>query len=493
MVRIHPLPAGEAASGDFSAVIGGERATPWLCRVSAMPYNTVWPGHQRPLEQTDPASFLSLEMQEPVEVRLTANRPFAEAVVRPLNKGVQPRVSGREIAFTIAQPGAYTVELDGFHRALHLFANPLTDFGVDKSAPNVRYFGPGVHEVGDLELSSGETLFVDGGAVLYGSVRAIHKKNVRIVGYGVIDGSREVRTNDTKLIAADGSGARDLRDEATLRAFLREANVLKGCVQLYSCEDCEIAGVIARDSATFAYILADCQRVNCEWLKTIGMWRYNSDGIDLFNSRYVRIANGFFRDFDDCIVLKGIKGWDRENVRHISVTGCTVWCDWGSALELGAETCADEYSDILFADCDVIHATHVCMRTHNSDRAHVHDMLLFDIRCEYSAHDLACTYQEDMAKPYTPAHGTPQLIASPVYDGPFSDDHILGQTSRVRYEKIQILGPEGMEMPACCFGGQDGAHANREIVLENVSFNGRRLLPEQIRLEKSPFDEVALK
>ena len=95
MVRIHPLPAGEAASGDFSAVIGGERATPWLCRVSAMPYNTVWPGHQRPLEQTEPASFLSFEMQEPVEVRLTANRPFAEAVVRPLNKGVQPRVSGR--------------------------------------------------------------------------------------------------------------------------------------------------------------------------------------------------------------------------------------------------------------------------------------------------------------------------------------------------------------------------------------------------------------
>lgn len=111
-------PRAKPASGDFSAVIGGERATPWLCRVSAMPYNTVWPGHQRPLEQTESASFLSFEMQEPVEVRLTANRPFAEAVVRPLNKGVQPRVSGREIAFTIAQPGAYTVELDGFHRAL---------------------------------------------------------------------------------------------------------------------------------------------------------------------------------------------------------------------------------------------------------------------------------------------------------------------------------------------------------------------------------------
>ena len=27
MVRIHPLPAGEAASGDFSAVIGGDQVT----------------------------------------------------------------------------------------------------------------------------------------------------------------------------------------------------------------------------------------------------------------------------------------------------------------------------------------------------------------------------------------------------------------------------------------------------------------------------------
>ena len=59
--------------------------------------------------------------------------------------------------------------------------------------------------------------------------------------------------------------------------------------------------------------------------------------------------------------------------------------------------------------------------------------------------------------------------------------------------EVAELDTAQREMPACCFGGQDGAHANREIVLENVSFNGRRLLPEQIRLEKSPFDEVALK
>ena len=138
--------------------------------------------------------------------------------------------------------------------------------------------------------------------------------------------------SDTLLIAVDYDiNGRDLRDERCCARTSARRNI-KGLRASVLCQDCEVAGVITRDSSTFAYIVANCDRVNCEWIKTIGMWRYNSDGIDLYNSRHVRIANGFFRDFDDCIVLKGIKGWDRSNQHHITVTGCTVWCDWGSAL-----------------------------------------------------------------------------------------------------------------------------------------------------------------
>ena len=495
MLRIHHPPQGEITVTQFKVSINGEHTVPWYCRVSAMPYNTVWPGFQRPIEQSEVASFISFEMQEPVELRLNACKDFSEAVVRPLSKGIQPAVEGRDIRFTISEPGAYTVELDGMHNALHIFANPLTDFGVDKSAPNVRYYGPGVHEVGNIELSDGETLFVDGGAVLYGSVGVFHKKNVRIVGYGVIDGSREERTTDKLLIPVDYDNGRDLRDEATLRDYIRDTKSLYGCVHLYSCQDCEIAGIIARDSSTFAYIVADCDNVSCEWFKTIGMWRYNSDGIDLFNSRHVRIANGFLRDFDDCIVLKGIKGWDRADMHHITVTGCTVWCDWGSALELGAETCADEYYDIVWEDCDVIHGAHVMMRTNNTDRAHIHDMLLRNIRCEYSRYDVDAVYQEDMNVAFDRfiAPGQPLLIASPVFDGPYSKDHILGKTSNVRYENISIYGPEGMALPVCKFGGQDGEHCNHNIVLDNFTFNGRRLRPEEFVIQKDAFSDITAK
>ena len=43
MLRIHHPPEGEATVSDFSVCINGEETSPWFCRVSAMPYNTVWP------------------------------------------------------------------------------------------------------------------------------------------------------------------------------------------------------------------------------------------------------------------------------------------------------------------------------------------------------------------------------------------------------------------------------------------------------------------
>lgn len=236
--------------------------------------------------------------------------------------------------------------------------------------------------------------------------------------------------------------------------------------------------------------MADGEHIECQRLKTIGMWRYNSDGIDLFNSRYVRIADCFLRDFDDCVVLKGIKGWDTVDQHHIMVTGCTIWCDWGRGLEIGAETCADEYHDILWENCDLIHGAHIHIDLQNGDRAWVHDMLVKNIRCEYSHYDLLPVFQEDMSAPY-PGYGKfwqPDLIASPVYDGPWSDDHLLGRASDVRFEDIQILSDADAPVPPCRFSGADSAHCNSGIVIENVSQNGVRLKPHQIPVLTSQFD-----
>ncbi|MBR4940413.1 MAG: hypothetical protein IKZ19_00225, partial [Clostridia bacterium] len=203
MLRIHQPPLGESENSWHRFVtLNGEKAEPWFCRVSAQPYDTVWPGFQRPLDQTETAAFLSFETDGHVLVELVSEKTVEEAVVRPLSKNVRVDVGedGHSVSFTLPGCGNYTLEINGLHNALHIFANPISDFGVDKADPKVIYYAPGVYDVGNIELEDGQTLFVDGGAVLYGSVQVINKKNVRIVGYGVIDGSREVRTSDTLLI-----------------------------------------------------------------------------------------------------------------------------------------------------------------------------------------------------------------------------------------------------------------------------------------------------
>ncbi len=482
MIRVHELPAGEATRGDFQVSIEGRTVTPYFARVSAMPYNTVWPGCQRPLDQTEEASFVSFEADQPVLLSLTADRYFSECVVRPLSKRITPVCTGRSIALTIPGPGAYTVELDGFHHALHIFCCPVREFGVDKTADNVLYFGPGVHHVGHLEVGSGQTVWIDGGAVVYGSITAVHARDVHIVGYGVLDGSEEVRTTETGLITWDFSGV-DFTDEAVLRRHLADKRVLRGCIRLYSCQDCSIEGVICRDAASFAVALADCVDTRCDGVKTIGMWRYNSDGIDLFNCRRCVIERCFLRDFDDCIVLKGIKGWDRNNMEEITVRGCTVWCDWGRALEIGAETCADEYRDILFEDCDVLHGSNIQLDLQIGDRARVRDVVFRNIRCEYSRFALPEVYQKDMAAPYTPPAGPylPRLLVSQIYDGPWSDDHLLGSAQDVRFEDIQVLADPGLPTPRSEFMGADETHCNRGFVIDGLYVNGVR----QTRLEQA--------
>jgi len=96
----------------------------YSCRVSAVPFNQVWPGYQRPADQTEFAGFAHWGMSSPVSVEITSKRSFTNVFVRPGSREFRPTVSGRAITFALAKPGQVTVELDGPHHALHLFADP---------------------------------------------------------------------------------------------------------------------------------------------------------------------------------------------------------------------------------------------------------------------------------------------------------------------------------------------------------------------------------
>ena len=97
--------------------------------------------------------------------------------------------------------------------------------------------------------------------------------------------------------------------------------------------------------------------------KLIGLWRYNSDGIDICNSQEVTISNSFVRSFDDSIVLKGVnwgkETYDQRPVHNVRASNLVVCCDWGQALEIGAETSAPEIAYVVFRAPDVIRNMHI--------------------------------------------------------------------------------------------------------------------------------------
>ena len=163
------------------SVVADGRALPVeSVRCSKMPFNRRWPGHQRPKDQTEICGLARFTLTKPTEVVLEVHEPFSRVAVRPLSKGVKPTMDGRRIRFTVAAAGQYSVEIDGWHRNLFLFADPPEAYDIDRNDPKTRWFGPGEHDVGLLEMKSGETVYLAEGAVVYGRIHARDADDISI-------------------------------------------------------------------------------------------------------------------------------------------------------------------------------------------------------------------------------------------------------------------------------------------------------------------------
>ena len=446
-LTIWTAPPGEALCGDYALRVNGQPVPVYSCRVSAMPFNQVWPGYQRPIDQTEFAGFAHWGMSGPVSVEITSKRSFTNVVVRPGAREVRPAVNGRIITFALTKPGQVTVELDGPHHALHLFADPPEADVPNGEGAGVRYFGPGVHRPGKIQLKSGETLFVAGGAVVYTAVEARGVSGVRILGRGVID------TSDYE------------RDKGG------------GCIRLTDCSDVKVEGVILRDPDVWCLSAFGCRNVEIANVKLVGLWRYNADGIDICNSQDVVIRNSFVRAFDDAIVLKGLNwgpgGFHDKPVRNVRVHHNVIWCDWGRALEIGAETSAPEIADVRFQDCDIIRTTHIAMDIQCGDRALVHDIRYENIRVETDDVCPAPRMQGSRAERYVEDpkdQYVPNLLVIVISKNPYSKDPERGNVRDITCTGVSVTGRRG---PRSFFNGLDAQHTVQGVTIDNLRLNGK--------------------
>ena len=445
-VKIYPQIGDEKPSEDYSISVNGKPVFVYQARVSAVPFNQVWPGYQRPIDQTEIASFAYWDMSEAVNLEVRSNRPIESVAIRPSSYGIKPIVNDDTITFQMPKPGYVTVEVNGYHHALHLFASPMEEDKPNPDDPKVRYFSPGIHQAGMIELQSSETVYIAGGAIVHGLIRASEVSDISILGRGILDAS----------------------------TFEREGN--PGPITLYGCKNVTIDGIIIRDSNVWAVTPTNCQHLAISNLKLIGFWRYNADGIDIVNSQHVTIDKCFARTFDDSIAIKGLRGVRQpigeQPVKDVKVSECVIWNDWGRALEFGAETSAPEISDITFKDCDIIRTVHVAMDIQHGDRALIKDITFEDIRFEIDDDTPKPKIQSSRDEKYSLAENgkyCPQLFVLIIRENNYSHDEERGQIQNIVFKNISVTSKC---FPDSYFVGHDLEHDISDVTIENLRVNG---------------------
>jgi hypothetical protein len=142
---------------------------------------------------SETASFSSFDFDGKVTVRVTRMKEDIEfCQVLPRSRGIAVRIKGRTAEFDIDRPGQVSVEFERGIKIRHpmlLFANPHEEDVPSHGDSGIRFFGPGVHDIGPENLiPSGGTVYIAGGAYVKGQFQSRGSRNVTIRGRGILSG-----------------------------------------------------------------------------------------------------------------------------------------------------------------------------------------------------------------------------------------------------------------------------------------------------------------
>jgi hypothetical protein len=313
-VVVYPAPPGESLSTNYTVEVNGQPVAVYLAKTQH---------HDK-----RPYSFAYFDFSGTVTVKIKTDLPLGTLAVRPAKYGIQPVVRQHEATFTAGQPFNISFEPAGENIPLLLFSNPLEQDPPKPGDTNVIYFGPGVHQPGRIDLTSGQTLYLAGGAVVKAAVTS-RGDNIRIMGRGILDGTdwpHSAGPTARMVWPADGR------------------NIL-------------IQDVIIRGAWNWTVAPSRCDQVLIRNLRICGSRCGNDDGIDPCNSSHVIIQDCFLRTDDDGIAVKGTANFGQEPraSEDILVTNCTFWVDFANGFRIGAESRATACRNFTARDIDFIH------------------------------------------------------------------------------------------------------------------------------------------
>jgi hypothetical protein len=398
------------------------------------------------------ASLVRFDIQGRVELAIQRGYAgFGKVAVRPAALGLKPRIVDDTVYITLDHPANFSVEFDGDkHHNLHVFAGAI-DERPKAGGTDVVVFGPCVHRPADgarvFTFRSGQTVLIDGAAILEAGISLDHVRDVTIKGHGLIERPlADTRMNDTvdhdntPSAHIDGSAAIAVRDSRNVRieglTIINPPGVAIGCMQSQ--------GVSLVDVKAFS----------------AGPW---ADGIDVYSCQDVSIDRVFLRVADDCFALYNARWGLTGDVRNVRVTNSTCWADVAHAMYMGLFGSKDKpevTEDIEFRNIDVLEVNETqprfqgVMAINANNSTIVRNILFEDIRVDHMIE----------GKQYNFAVIGDDLFSLSPGGG------IDGITlRRVTYTGKGTAGPSVIT-------GYDAARGVHNVTLDDVRIGGRKLL-----------------
>lgn len=360
--------------------------------------------------------------------------------------------------------------------ALHIITGRPEKNKPNATDKNVLYYTAGkTYDVGILDLTDNQTLYIEGGAKLRGMVRVRNAKNVKILGRGMIDGSINKQVKGDK------------ENDPFRLIYLENAT------------DVEINGITLFNSLRWTIHPKACTDLRIEKIRIFN-WDFGSDGIDLVSCKNVVITDSFLRTNDDCIAIKALSGErdsyypnprkENPDVKNIKVNKCVFWnMQYGNVFDIGFELRCNKISDLTFTDCDVLfqEGRGAVFAVHNGDNASVENVVWDNIRIEnanqgygHKLFDLAILYSIWSYDAYERYGAPPKDRYNGVWDNllPVPEDRRefiasnRGSIKNITFKNIQILDGK---FPYSVCNGFDENHLVENITFENIKVNGKKI------------------
>lgn len=288
-------------------------------------------------------------------------RPVESAVILPSVHGIVPTVSDGRVSFAVDSPGFYTVVYNGdVNQATHIFVNPIDTDIPDRDDPDVVFIDPGHWSLDAVALTSGQTLYISGGAVLNSVV--------------VVDGAEDVTIRGRGIICGDG-----------FPAWNQPGAYARVPIDIRTSRNITAEGFILINGNAWQFNSFNTDGLSVSNVKIIS-GRQNGDGFTFQSCRNHHVADSFVRTWDDSLVIKNYAGSSRD----ILFERIQIWTDLAQSMEIGYETnrgnvLGAEISNITFRDIYVLYNNHKpIISIHNSDDAFIHNILYENIVVDHA-------------------------------------------------------------------------------------------------------------